>query len=81
VLGHKLIDVVVEAVVEVVDVSEPTVPTCSLPIADPSLGEANHPATIAIDAVAEVEVLYLYLVLASHNSSNDVLVLADGSKG
>jgi hypothetical protein len=31
--------------------------------------------------VAEVEVLHLYLMLTSHNSSNDALVLADGSEG
>src|SRR5215208_6062271 len=63
------------------DVSKPTVPACPLPIADPTLSEANHPATIGIDAIAEVEVLYLYLMLASHNSTNDVLVLTDGGKG
>src|SRR5215212_7239337 len=62
------------------DVSKPTVPACPLPIADPPLSEANHPATIGIDAVAEVEVLYLNLMLASHNGSNDVLVLTDGGK-
>jgi hypothetical protein len=72
---------VVVAVVKAVDVFWPTVPACPLPIADPTLGEANHPAAIGIDAIAEVEVLYLYLLLASHNSINDVLVLADGGEG
>src|SRR5215218_6908345 len=71
----------VEAVVNAMDVSKPSVPTCPLPIADPPLSEANHPATIGIDAIAEVEVLYLYLMLASHNSSNNILVLADGGEG
>jgi hypothetical protein len=63
-----------------VDVSQPSALACPLTIADPTLSEANHPATIGIDAVAEVEVLYLYLMLASHNSSNDILVLADGER-
>src|SRR5215208_2130977 len=71
----------VEAVVNAVDVSKPAVPACPLTIADPTLGEANHPATIGIDAIAEVKVLYLYLMLARHNGSNDVLVLADGGEG
>jgi hypothetical protein len=79
--GHKLIYVVVEAVVYGVDVSKPTVPACPLPLTYPSLGEANHPSTIGIHAVAKVEVLYLHLMLASHNSSNDILVLTDGGKG
>jgi hypothetical protein len=71
----------VEAVVKAVDVGKLTVPACPLPITYPTLGEANHPATIGIHAVAKVEVLYLYPMLASHNSSNDVLVLTDGGKG
>ena len=66
----------VVAVVKAVDVCQPTAPTCPLPVAYPSLSEANDPATIGIDAVAEVEVLYLYLMLARDNGSNDVLVLA-----
>ena len=41
----------------------------------------QDPATIDIDAVAEVEVLYLYLMLARDNGSNDVLMLIDGGKG
>jgi hypothetical protein len=61
-----------------VDVSKPTVPACPLPVADPTLSEANHPATIGIDAIAEVEVLYLYLMLARYDGSNDVLMLTDG---
>src|SRR5215213_6612385 len=71
----------VEAVVKAVDVSKPTVPACPLPIAYTTLSEANHPATIGIDAIAEVEVLYLYPMLACHNSSNDVLVLTNGGEG
>ena len=71
----------VEAVVKAVDVGESTVPACPLTIADPTLNEANHPAIIGIDAIAEGEVLYLHLMLARHDSSNDVLVLADGGKG
>src|SRR5215213_4552163 len=71
----------VEAVVNAVDVSKPSAPACPLPVADPTLSKANHPATIGIDAIAEVEVLYLYLMLARYDGSNDVLVLTDGSKG
>jgi hypothetical protein len=67
---------VIVAVVNAVDVGKPTVPACPLPVAYPTLSEANHPGTIGIDAVAEVEVLYLYLMLARHYGSNDVLVLA-----
>jgi hypothetical protein len=59
-----------------VDISKPTVPASPLSIADPTLSEANHPATIGIDAVAEVEVLYLYLMLTCCYAGNDVLVLA-----
>jgi hypothetical protein len=69
---------VVEAVVYAVDVSAPTSP---LTIAYPTLSEANHPATIGIDAIAEVEVLYLYLMLARYDGSNDVLMLTYGSNG
>ena len=58
------------------DIVQLPVPAGQLTIIDPFLSEANHPATIGIDAVAEVEVLYLYLMLASHYGSNDVLVLA-----
>lgn len=39
-LGHK--HVVVEAVVNAVDVAQPSVPACPLAITDPSLGEARH---------------------------------------
>jgi hypothetical protein len=75
---HKLVDIVVEAVLYAMDVSAPTSP---LPIADTTLSEADHPATIGIDAIAEVEVFYLYLMLASHNGIYDVLMLADGGEG
>jgi len=77
-LGYKLVYVVVEAVVYAVDVSAPTSP---LPITYASLSEANHPASIGIDAIAEVEVLYLYLMLARYDGSNDILMLTDGSNG
>ena len=43
-LSHKLVDVVVETVVYAVDLAQPTVHACPLPIAYPSLGEARHPA-------------------------------------
>jgi hypothetical protein len=77
VLGHKLINVVIETVVYAVDVSKPSVPACPLTISYPPLGEADHSITIGIDPKAEVEVLYLDLMLARDNSSNDVLVLTD----
>jgi hypothetical protein len=67
---------VVEAVVYAMDVCKPSAPACPLPIADPTLSEANHPGAIGIDAVAEVEVLYLYLMLTCCYAGNDVLVLA-----
>src|SRR5215212_5287800 len=51
-LGHKLVDVVVEAVVDGVDVVEPSVPPRPLAVTDPPLGEARHPDTISIQAVA-----------------------------
>ena len=66
----------VVAVVYAVDVGKPTVPACPLPIADPTLSEANHPATIDIHTVAKVEVLYLYPMLTCCYAVNDVLVLA-----
>jgi hypothetical protein len=71
----------VEAVVKAVNVSKPTVPSRPLTIAYPTLSKANHSGAIGIDAIAEVEVLYLYVVLARDNGRNDVLVLTDGSKG
>src|SRR5215208_1422746 len=77
----KFVHVMVEAVVNAVDVSKPTAPACPLSITHPTLSEANHPATIGIDAIAEVEVLYLYLMLARYDGSNDVLVLTDWGKG
>src|SRR5829696_3892141 len=70
----------VVSVVNAVDVGKPTVPACPLPITYPTLGEADHSTTISIDAIAEVEVLNLYLMLARYDGSNDVLVLADGGK-
>jgi hypothetical protein len=81
VLGHKLIDVVVEAVVYAVDVGEPTVPACPLTINYPTLSERRHFYTIGMQTLAEVEVLYLYLMLACCHASTDILVLTDGAKG
>jgi DNA-binding XRE family transcriptional regulator len=54
---------------------------CPLTIAYPTLGEADHPSTIGINTVAKVDVLYLNLMLASHDGSNDVFVLTDEGKG
>jgi hypothetical protein len=71
----------VEAVVKAVDVSKPTVSAHPLTIAYPTLSEANHPGAIGLDTIADVEVLYLYLVPARANGRNDVLVLTDGNKG
>jgi hypothetical protein len=79
-LGHKLVDVVVVAVVYAVDVVEPTVPTCPLPVTEPPFGERRYPNIIGIQTVAEVEILYLYPMLTGCYGINDVLVLADGSK-
>jgi hypothetical protein len=64
---------VVVAVVYAVDLTKPTVPASPLPISYPPLGEANHPGTIGIHAVAEVELLYLNLVHTGCHGSNDVL--------
>ena len=61
-LGHELVDVVVVAVVYAVDVAQPTVPACPLWITHPPLREADHPGTIGINTVVEVEVLYLDLL-------------------
>jgi hypothetical protein len=80
-LGQKLIDVVVVAVVYAVDVGKPAVPACPLTVAYPPLGEARHPTTIEIQTIAEVEVLYLYLMLTRYDGSNDVLMLTNGGKG
>jgi hypothetical protein len=67
---------VVEAVVYAVDVGKPTVPACPLPITYTYLGEGNHSGAIGIDAIAEVEVLYLYLMFACCYAVNVVLLLA-----
>ena len=53
---HKLVDVVIAAVVDAVDVGWPSTPASPLAIADPTLSEANHPGAIRIDAIAEPEV-------------------------
>jgi hypothetical protein len=75
VLGHELIDVVVVAVVQAVDVVEPTVPACPITVTYTPFGEAHHPDTIGIQAIAEVKVTYLYPMLTCY-ASNDVLVFA-----
>jgi hypothetical protein len=67
---------VVEAVVYAVDVAQPSVPACPLPIAYSSLGEARHVDAIGEKTVAEVEGLYLYLMPTRCYGSNDVLALA-----
>jgi hypothetical protein len=77
-LGHKLVYVMVVTVVNAVDVTQLTVPACPLAIAYPTPGKADSSTTIGINTVAKIEVLYLYLILASHNGSNDILELADG---
>jgi hypothetical protein len=64
-----------------VDVCKPTVPACPLPITYTPLSEGRYPNAIGIQAVAKVEVLYLYLPLTGCYSSRDVLVLTDGGKG
>jgi hypothetical protein len=81
VLGHKLIDVVVVAVVDAVDVVQPSAPACSLTIAYPPLSERRHLHTIGIQPLAEVEVLHLDLMLTGYHATNNVLVLTDGGKG
>jgi len=45
VLCHKLVDVVVETVLKAVDVIQPTVPACPLPITYPTFSKARHPDT------------------------------------
>jgi hypothetical protein len=74
-LHHKLVDVVVVAVIKAVDVAQPSVPACPLAIAYTPLGEARHPNTIGIQTVAEVEILYLCPMLTCCHAINDVLVL------
>ena len=51
-LGHKLIYVMIEAVVQAVDGAQPTVPACPLAIAYPPLGEARHLDAIGLQTVA-----------------------------
>jgi hypothetical protein len=46
-----------------------------------AVGEARHPDSIGIQAVAEIEVLHLDPMLTGRHASRDVLMLADGSKG
>jgi hypothetical protein len=58
-----------------VDVSKPSVPACPLSIIYPPLGEGGYSNTIGINTVTKLEVLYLYLILACYDGSNDVLML------
>jgi hypothetical protein len=56
-------------------------PACPLPITHLTLSEARHTDTISEKTVAEVEILYLYLMLtgcpASLVSANQLVVLPD----
>src|SRR5215211_428785 len=72
VLAHKLIDVVVEAVVYAMDVAQLTVPACPLPITYPPLGEGSHPEAIREKSVAEVEVLCLYALSPTLKKMPDI---------
>jgi len=58
-LRHKLVNIVVEAVVYAVDVTQPTAPACPLPLPYPAFGEGRHPNAIGIQTVSEVEIFYL----------------------
>ena len=60
-LGHKLIDVVVIAVVDAVDVVQPSAPACSLTITYSTLREGRHLHTIGIQPLAEAEIFDLVL--------------------
>jgi hypothetical protein len=65
VLGDKLIDVVVVAVINAVDDLWPSAPTCPLTIACPTLNKRRHLHSIGVQTIAEVEVFYLNLMPAS----------------
>jgi hypothetical protein len=80
-LRHKLVYVVVVAVIQAVDVLQVPAPERPLTIAYPTFGERRYLDAISIQSVTEVEVLNLYLMLTSHHAINNVLVLADGGKG
>src|SRR5215210_5963169 len=80
-LGHKLVYVMVVAVLKAMDISKPTAPACPLPITYPSLGERCHPDAIGEKPIAEVEVLYLDPMLARRHAIGDVLVPANGGEG
>src|SRR5215207_2096222 len=80
-LGHEFVYVVVVAVVQAMDVVEPAVPACPLPIAYPTLGERCHPNTISIQTITEVEILYFDLMLTGCHGSTEILVLTNGDKG
>ena len=61
-LSHKLINVVVVAVIYAVDVLKPSAPKRPLTIAHPTLGKRGHLDNVGVKPVAEVEVLYLNLI-------------------
>jgi hypothetical protein len=56
-------------------------PERPLTIAYASLSKARHLDTIGVQPVAEIEALYLNLMLTGLDASTDVLMLADGGKG
>ena len=82
-LGHKLIYVVVVAVIHAVNVSKPSAPTCPLAITRPTVSEPSNAGNqiSRVEAIAEVEVLHLYLMLTGLDAHRQVLVFADGAKG
>ena len=45
------------------------------------LQRRTHPTTVGKQAIAEIKVLYLDLILTCCYGINDVLMLADGGKG
>jgi hypothetical protein len=73
-LSHKLVYIVVVAIVHAMDLAQPPVPACPLAIPDPTLGERSDLDPIGEKPVAEIEVLYLYLMLTCYAIS-DVRVL------
>jgi hypothetical protein len=61
---------VVVAVIYAVDVVQPSAPECPLTVAYPTLSKRRYLYTIGIQTVAEVEVLYLYLMLTGWFSTS-----------
>ena len=75
-LGHELVYVVVKAVVYAVDVAQPSVPTCPLPITYKTLSKGSYPDALGEKTVAEVKVFHLYPMLTCCYAVNNVLVFA-----